>query len=66
MSELNQAQREALLASADLHEEAAKTVRGAVDALATHGYTVYGKELIRVVRQMIGHADAARDLARKP
>lgn len=65
MSELNEAQREALLASADKHEDAAKEVNKACDRLVAAGYTIYAKALQEVVIQMIGHVDAARELARK-
>lgn len=66
MSELNEAQREALLASADKHEEAVKEIRKACDHLVSAGYMVYAEKLHEVAIQMIGHVDAARDLARKP
>ena len=65
MSELNQAQREALLASADKHEDAAKEINATCDRLATAGYTIYAKALKEVAIQMIRHVDDARDLARK-
>ena len=66
MTELNEAQREALLASADKHEEAADDVRAIAESLADDGYNVYGAQLREVVAQMIKHVDSARDLARKP
>lgn len=66
MSELNEAQREALLASAKKHEEAAKEIREIGERLLANGYKVYVNKLVEVVIQMIGHVDAARELARKP
>jgi L-rhamnose mutarotase len=66
MSELNHAQREALLASANKHEEAAKEINAAIDRLKAAGYTIYADELREVVIGMIHHVDHARDLARKP
>lgn len=65
MSELNLAQREALLASANKHEVAAKEINESCDRLRASGYTVYADELREVVIGMIAHVNSARDLARK-
>lgn len=65
MSELNQDQREALLASAAKHEDATKEIRASIQRLNEAGYTIYADKLREVVTQMIGHVDAARELARK-
>jgi len=65
MSELNQAQREALLASANKHEAAAKEIRASSQLLNEAGYTIYADKLREVVTQMISHVDHARELARK-
>jgi hypothetical protein len=65
MSELDQAQREALLASAAKHEDATKDVRAAISRLNEAGYMIYADKLRDVVIQMISHVDTARELARK-
>jgi hypothetical protein len=65
MSELNFEQREALLASAQKHEEASKEICGTYDKLMAAGYMIYAEKLQDVVIQMIRHVDTARDLARK-
>lgn len=65
MSELNQAQREALLASADKHEEAADDVKVACENLREAGYEIYAAILDGVVVRMIRHVDEAREIARK-
>jgi len=65
MSELDQAQREALLASASKHEDATKEIRASIQRLNEAGYTIYADKLREVVTQMIGHVDTARELARK-
>jgi hypothetical protein len=65
MSDLNHVQREALLASADKHEAAAKEINASCDRLREAGYTIYADELREVVIGMITHVDSARDLARK-
>jgi hypothetical protein len=66
MSDLNEAQREALLASAEKHEDAANEIRTIAEELEDAGYAIYGKALREVVVSMIRHVDTARDLARKP
>jgi len=65
MTDLNVAQREALLASAKKHEEAAGEIREISERLKAGGYHLYANELAGVVIHMIRHVDTARDLARK-
>lgn len=65
MNPLSTAECEALLASANKHEEAAKAIRLITDGLKDAGYTVYAKGLNEVVIQMINHVDTAREFARK-
>ena len=62
---LNDAEREALLASADKHDEAATEIRVIAETLQDAGYTVHAKHLLEVTARMVEHVDAARDLARK-
>lgn len=65
MSDLTQAQNEALLASADKHEDAAKEIRVIIDNLFAAGYSVYAGQLTEVVVAMISHVDHAREIARR-
>jgi len=65
-NELNEAQREALLASADKHEEAVTDIREVVERLLEDGYAVYAKKLREVLVDMTRHVDQARDVARQP